>query len=243
MKRRVLWTAVLAGLVGLLSRGSPADAEWFADLYTGASFSEGHDVRIGDQGVGPAKLSSVDFDTAIARGLRFGRYFDAVPYLGLAADYMELNPNISPQSVAVRGCISIGSCSGGKVGLGSFDLTTRIFSFDVMLRLPLLKSERLPNGRVQPYIATGLPLAVTTVDPRNTRLFRNHNSDTDLSVGYKAAGGVAVQVYESIMLFVEYRYVHTNVDVDLQDGATASPTSFHTDLNTHSALFGISTRW
>jgi opacity protein-like surface antigen len=243
MKRRVLWTAVFVGLAGLLSSGRPAGAEWFADLYTGASFSERHDVKISDRGVGPATLSNVEFDTGFARGLRLGRYLDSLPYLGFAADYLQFEPNIGPQSVAVQGCIALAGCNVRTVGLGSFDLTTQVFSLDVMLRYPLLKSEALPAGRVQPYIATGLPLSVTTVDPRNTRLFRNHHSDTNLSVGYSAGGGVAVQVYQNLMLFVEYRYVHTDIDVDLQDGSTASPTSFHTDLNTHSALFGVSARW
>ncbi len=243
MKRRTLWTAILIGLAGLLASGRPADAEWFADLYSGASFTERHDVKVGDQGVAPATFGNVEFDTAIARGLRFGRYFDSLPFLGLALDHQETHPNISPQSVTVQGCLSIGGCGGGKVGFGSFDLMTRLFSFDAMLRLPLLKSDAAPSGRVQPYIVTGLPLSVTTVDPRNTRLFRNHNSDTGLSLGYKAAGGVAVQVYQSLFLFVEYRYAYTRIDVDLQDSATASQTSFRTDLNTHSALFGISIRW
>jgi opacity protein-like surface antigen len=243
MKGTMRWTAIFAGSIALVATARPAAAEWFADFYAGAVFGESRDVEINDRGVGPATFSKVDFDTSITRGTRFGRYFDSLPYLGLAADYHEINPNIGPQSVTVQGCIAIGSCAGGQVGLGSFDITTRTLSFDALLRLPLLKSSAAPWGRIQPYVLTGLPLSITTVEPRNTRLFRNHTSDTSLSVGYKAACGLAVQVYTNLMMFVEYRYSHTGIDVDLEDGASASPTSLHTQLNTHSALIGLSIHW
>jgi opacity protein-like surface antigen len=88
----------------------------------------------------------------------------------------------------------------------------------------------------------GRPLFITTVTPRNTRLFRNHDSDTDLSFGYKAAGGLAFQVYTSLVLFVEYRFTHVSTDVNLHD-AVVNKATLRTELNTHSALFGISARW
>ena len=103
--------------------------------------------------------------------------------------------------------------------------------------------EDFPGGRVQPYIAVGLPLTITEVSPRNTRLFRNHDSGTDVSVGYMVGGGVAVEVYKALAVFVEYRFNHVSVDADLRDSASASTATFRTDLNSHSTLIGISARW
>jgi len=243
MKGRKVLAAALLGLASLVLGGRPASAEWFADLYAGPSFTGHHDLKLDDRGVGRSTFRNVDFDTALSWGIRFGHYFDSLPFLGLAADFFQFYPNVRPQSVRVEGCLSLGSCGGGQVGTGSLDITETAFSVDLMLRLPLIKKDNAPNGLLQPYIAIGPPLFLTTVDPRNTRLFRNHNSDTDLSFGYKAAGGLAFQVYQSLVLFAEYRFTHVAADVNLQDSVSAAKATLRSDLNTHSALFGISARW
>jgi opacity protein-like surface antigen len=111
-----------------------------------------------------------------------------------------------------------------------------------MLRLPLWKSTEAPQGRVQPYVAVGPPFFITTITPRNTRNFRNHDDDTDYSFGFKAAAGVAVQVFSNLALFGEYRFTHVSPEVELHD-ANLNRTTLRTDLDTHSALVGISARW
>jgi len=141
-----------------------------------------------------------------------------------------------------RGCFFPGGCGSGRGGPGSLDVETTAVSVDLMLRLPLFKSDDAPQGRVQPYVAVGPPLYITTVTPRHTRIFRNHDSDTDLSFGYKAAAGVAVQVYKNLALFGEYRFTHVAPEVELRD-ANLNRATLRTDLDTHSALFGISARW
>jgi opacity protein-like surface antigen len=111
-----------------------------------------------------------------------------------------------------------------------------------MLRLPLLKSDDAPWGRLQPYVAVGPPLFITNITPRTTRDFRNHDGDTDLSIGYKLAGGVAFQVYKNLALFGEYRFTHVSPEVELRD-ANLNRTTLRTDLDTHSVLIGLSARW
>jgi opacity protein-like surface antigen len=113
---------------------------------------------------------------------------------------------------------------------------------DLMLRLPLLRTPDAPGGRIQPYLAAGPPLYITTITPRHTRNFRNHDSDTDLSFGYKVAAGLAVYVYKNLAVFGEYRFTHTSPEVELRD-ANLNRTTLRTDLDTHSALFGLSARW
>jgi hypothetical protein len=53
----------------------------------------------------------------------------------------------------------------------------------------------------------------------------------------------SVQVYKNLLLFAEYRFTRVSTDVDLQDGASAAKATLRTELNTHSALLGISARW
>jgi opacity protein-like surface antigen len=243
MKRTTKLLAVtLIGMTSLVLAGQPAAAEWFADIYAGASFTQNHDLKLDDHVVGRSTFRDVDFDTSLSWGGRFGRYFDSFPFLGLAVDFFRFSPNIGPQSVHLEGCFLLGGCGSGQGGTGSFDIKATAISVDLMLRLPLIRTTDAPNGLLQPYIAVGRPLFFTTVDPRNTRLFRNHDSDTDLAFGYKAAGGLAFQVYKNLVVFGEYRFTHVATDVDLHD-ADVKKATLRTELDTHSALFGISARW
>jgi opacity protein-like surface antigen len=233
---------VAAVLASVALGGRPVAAEWFADLYAGSSFTQKSDLKLNDQGIGPGTYEDVELDRSLAWGGRAGRFFDTVPFLGLGLDFFRYSPYLGPQSVQLRGCFYPGGCGSGRGGTGSFDVETTAVSVDLMLRLPLLKSEDAPQGRVQPYVAAGPPLFMTTITPRHTRSFRNHDSDTDFSFGYKLAGGLAVQIVKNLALFGEYRFTHVAPEVELRD-ASDRKTTLRADLDTHSALFGLSARW
>src|SRR5260370_38224414 len=107
----------------------PCSAEWFGDVYVGASLTDKHDVTVHDRTAGLATYRDVEFDTALAYGLRFGRYLDSVPFLGCGGDYFNFLPNIGPQSVPVDRCpITPGSSGTSKGGFGSYDLASRALS-------------------------------------------------------------------------------------------------------------------
>lgn len=237
-----IWLVALVVLASLGVGARPASAEWFADLFAGLSLTRDHDLKLNDQGIGQGTYESVEFDRSLAWGGRFGRYFDSVPFVGLALDFFRFYPDIGGQSVQLRGCFFPGGCGTGRGGTGSLDVETTSVSVDLMLRLPLWKSTEAPQGRVQPYVAVGPPFFITTITPRNTRNFRNHDDDTDYSFGFKAAAGVAVQVFSNLALFGEYRFTHVAPEVELHD-ANLNRTTLRTDLDTHSALVGISARW
>ena len=236
-----LVVAVLA-LACVLSSAAVASAEWFGDLYVGTTFTRSHDVKIDDAAAGRGAVLDIEFDTALSGGLRFGRYFDALPFLGVAVDVFQFYPYIGPQSAQFEGCFVVGGCGSRQGGLGSFEVETTAISLDLMLRLPLFKTADAPGGFVQPYIGAGVPVFVTTVTPRHTRFFRQHDSDTDVTIGYKGIAGVAVQFSKSLAVFAEYRFNHVDVDVELRS-STAVRSTLRTDLNSHSTLIGISARW
>jgi opacity protein-like surface antigen len=240
MSKLRLLALVLAASIGLGDR--PAAAEWFADIFGGISFTQSRDLKLDDSGIGRGTFEDVEFDKSLAYGGRFGRYFDSLPFLGLGVDFFRFNPYVGPQSVQFRGCFFPGGCGTGRGGTGSFEVETTALSVDLMLRLPLLRTPDAPGGRIQPYLAAGPPLYITTITPRHTRNFRNHDSDTDLSFGYKVAAGLAVYVYKNLAVFGEYRFTHTSPEVELRD-ANLNRTTLRTDLDTHSALFGLSARW
>jgi opacity protein-like surface antigen len=234
--------AVLIAVAAILPGAGSAGAEWFGGIYTGASVTSDHNVTIHDTVVGRGTYRDAEFGTSLAYGGRFGRYFDAVPFVGLAVDFFKFTPNIPPQAVHGDGCFIVGGCFSAETHTGRIDIDATTLSLDLMLRLPLFKTEGEPHGVVQPYIAVGAPIFFTTATPRSTRQFRNQEDQSDVSVGYKAAAGVSFKVYQNLDVFGEYRYTHTSVDYDLRDSSLAR-TRLQTELNTHSFLIGLGVRW
>ena len=226
----------------LVLTAGPASAEWFADVYAGQSLTVRDDVTVHS----PAGLSlyrDVDFDRSLIYGGRFGRYLDRAPFLGFAVDLFTFSPTIGPQQFHIDGCVPSGGCSGGQGGTGRIDVETIAVSLDLMLRLPLLKTQTAPWGAIQPYVSAGVPVFKTTVTPRTTAQFRNQDGDTDLSVGYKLGGGIAFQVAPNLMVFAEYRFTRAEASVDLRDSASLKKTPLHLDLDSHSAVLGLSAHW
>jgi opacity protein-like surface antigen len=230
-------------VVYLVLSVAPCAAEWFGDVYAGVSLTDQDDIRAVSRLSGHATYRDVDHDKSLAYGMRFGRYLDSVPFLGFAVDYFTFDPNIPPQSVTVTGCPLPNVCGTNKVGFGSFDVTVRSLSPDLFLRLPLFRSDDAPGGRVQPYVLGGIPLFFNTFTPRNTRLFRNFDGDTDLTWGYKGGAGLAVYVYKNLMLFTEYRFTHANENEFHVRDSFAAKTTVRMELDSHTGLVGISARW
>src|SRR5207248_8650231 len=85
-------TALLVGITCLILSVQPCSAEWFADVYSGVSLTDKHDFKAVSTEAGHATYKDVEFEKGLAYGLRFGRYFDAVPFLGLGVDYFSFMP-------------------------------------------------------------------------------------------------------------------------------------------------------
>jgi hypothetical protein len=185
----------------------------------------------------------VEFDSSLTYGGRVGRYLDRLPFIGFGVDVFSFSPRVGPQRVRVDGCVPSGGCGGGQGGTNTLDVDVIAISPELILRLSLLKTESAPWGALQPYIAAGVPLFRTTVTPRTTARFRNHDDDSDYSFGYKVAGGLAFQVASNLMLFGEYRRTHVEPAVELRDAATLHHATVRMDLDTHTLLLGISARW
>ena len=236
-----LVVATVLAIACLALSGGTASAEWFADVYAGGTLTADHDVKIRDS-AGRSTFQDVEFETGLAYGLRVGRYFDAVPFVGMAVDYYNFSADIGGRSFHRDGCSLVGGCASGPDRVGRLSIDAVAISIDLMLRLPLFKTAEEPHGVLQPYVAVGVPVFLTTVIPRSTSKFKNHDEETEISLGYKAAAGVAFRIYKNLDLFGEYRFTHTDADVDLRS-SVAGRASFETELNTHAVLIGLSARW
>ena len=212
-------------LAGLILAAEPASAEWFADLYVGGGFTPSTDVSVATESVPmddvslpglpvaidlpsvPLRLDldDVGTDDFVAFGIRLGRWFEAVPDVGLAVDMFHFAPEIRAQRVRATAAADLGGIIddlpigvspgiSGPVRLPDIELSaTAVISFDVMLRRPLLRSPEFPHGRLQPYIGVGPALLFTDPEP-------------DVTVGVKVSGGLAWQFHPRFALFGEYRF-------------------------------------
>jgi opacity protein-like surface antigen len=237
-----LAAATVLAIACLALNGATASAEWFADAYAGGTLTTDHDVEIRDA-AGRSTFQDVEFRTGLAYGLRVGRYFDAAPFVGLAVDYYNFSADIGGRSFHRDGCSLVGGCVSGPDRVGRLSIDAMALSLDLLLRLPLFKTAEEPHGVLQPYVSAGVPVFMTTVTPRTSSKFRNHEDATEFSFGYKAAAGVSVRVYKNLHLFGEYRFTHTDVDEHDLRSSIAGKASLDTELNTHAALIGLSVRW
>ena len=239
MTTRALCAIATLALATLGLGAAPARAELAIDIFGGVSWTKSTDVAV--DGIDNTNVSvkgvfsGVELDPGFTVGLRLGYWFEFAPFLGLGLDgfYFSLPvpAQTIPTTVNVTGKIfdkPISSTNSGQVRLPSFELPSAGFSPQLMLRWPLLTSDDLPKGRLQPYVGVGPAWAVTI--------------DTDkaaLILGGLVRGGVSFQLFRHLALFAEYRYSFFP-NFELRD---KSGLHFKTDLDTHNVVGGISVRF
>ena len=161
---------VSAIVMCLVLMAAPASAEWYADVYAGQSLTLNDDVTVHS----PAGLGiyrDVEFDQSLSSADDSGGIWIACPFSAWAS-----TPSGSRRRSGRNSSRSTGVCRracNGPGGTGRIDVTTIAVSPELLLRLPLFKSEKAPWGALQPYISAGVPVFVTTVTPRTTAQFRN----------------------------------------------------------------------
>ena len=207
---------VIAVCVGIALGFAPtvATAEWFADLYLGAAFTQRHEVTT-ETPTGTTSNADIGFNRSSAFGGRAGYWFG---FFGVALDASHFRPDTVPSS------------------LQRFDLYVTPLSVDLMLRWPLLASPEHPHGQFQPFIAAGPSAGY--IEGKDTSNFSPPNQyDAGFFVGAQAEAGMVWEFRQNLGLLAEYRFTHFSPDLHFSNGR------LQTDLNTHYALFGLSLRF
>jgi outer membrane protein with beta-barrel domain len=231
----VLLVQVLAVGVSLLGP-SRVSGEPFLDLYGGVAETESASVTAqrrdcsGDFVFGfscspwTKAARRVDFDTAATFGGRAGYWFERAPWVGVAGD------------------LSFFEAKGRDARFTIVPL-----SFLLMLRLPLLTTEDIPKGRLQPYVGVGPSVfhQDASVDFRPQVGKKVEIGST--AVGLDARVGLAWQVHRRVALFTEYRFTYLPISTDDESETfgIVSPAIERLDatLNTHHLLVGVSFRF
>lgn len=241
MRRSPLLVAVAALL---LLAPTQASAEWFADLYFGAGFTQNHDADINSPDFGATFAPrDVKFDTAAALGGRVGYWLDFFHFIGFGLDVSHLfGPDVPLQIRTAKLCVS-GACGSDRFFVGNFDLNVTTIGFDAMFRYPLLKSQQFPHGQLQPYLTVGPALFIAHAkDSDNFNFSPSGQSDTDKSVGVKVGAGATWLLTKNFGVFGEYRFTHFKPEFEFND-AVLGQTTLKTTLDTHSILGGFSVRF
>lgn len=246
MKRSVVLAAAFGLLVLPLLVAPPSSAEWFADIYGGAAFTQNHDVDIHSGSFGGVRtlVKDVAFDTADFVGGRTGYWFRSFDFLHLGVELQPgigldvshvFGPDISRQSRTI--CADV--CTAGSLDKVKIGITT--IGVDAMLRYPLLRSDKFPSGQLQPYLTAG-PAVFIAHATDTTNFLPTNQSDTDTRVGMKIGVGVGWQFHKNVAAFAEYRFTHLDPKFHFTDTILGG-TDFSSSFNTHAILGGVSFRF
>lgn len=142
--------------------------------------SEGDDLRQRDPSADVStttsgRTTSQDelYGSSANPGVPVGRWFESIPWLGLALDASYFGPQNDIQVIPVSALI--------------------------MARLAFMKDQDFPDGRLRPYAGVGPGLFVTLLDG-DLGPFREV-SDTTLDIGADARLGALFRVDEKIAVF------------------------------------------
>ncbi len=220
-----------------------ASAEWYADLYGGATHTPRSDVTLIirlPSGPFDHVFHDVKWDDSASVGGRAGYWFETVPWLGVGLDVFHFGSNLSTQTVLLT-ISAIGF--SGSAQLQAIDFSITAIAFDVVrLRWPLLTTAEFPKGQLQPYFTVGPALFITRAKD-TTNFTPNNQSVTDTSVGVKVGTGVAWQFFEHVALFGEYRFTHVSTEPTFFSAISSIPVPLKTDLNSHHLIGGVSFRF
>jgi len=234
--------SILVAAAVLLALPTPARAEWFADFYAGLGFTQKQDIDAEFPDVGISlTVRDVQFDDAALIGGRGGYWLEALPFLGFGLSISHVfGPTVGSQTRGFTACAS-GVCASGSLDQREIDLNVTTVGFDVMARLPLLKSQPFPKGQLQPYLTGGPALFAARAEDHGN-VSPSGQSDSDTSIGVKVGAGLTWLFSHNVGVFAEYRFTHFKPEFEFTDNVAGKATVEAT-LNTHSLLGGVAFRF
>jgi opacity protein-like surface antigen len=229
MKQKEFLLVIFSMLCLLAIAPVQAPAEGFIDIYGGwaSTHAADIDVSISSSSLGFVRTEShtgkVDFGSSYTLGARAGGWFEKLPYVGIAGDLSYFKAEDKTAEIHV-------------VPL----------SLLLMLRYPLLKSEKFQHGRIQPYIGVGPSLFFSDPEVDFRPALPETVSGISFDVGLDLRAGITWQFHKNLALFGEYRYTDFSIDLEQTDilfGFAGNKEAMKTQLTTNHFLIGVSWRF
>jgi opacity protein-like surface antigen len=154
-------------------------AEVFVDIYAGNAKTEKGKADVTGNVGGFGASGDVEYDSSFTVGGRVGGWIGR--YFGVGLDVFHFDSNQKNNSI---------------------EQSNLAFALDLMGRLPLLASEGMPHGRLQPYVTVGPAIFVSNLE------VPGFTDGRSTSVGFKGGAGLKFLFTQHIGLFGEYRYTY-----------------------------------
>lgn len=168
--------------------------EWYVAAYTGASYLPSQDWNFlyATPQLQGRVLKNMVYQPGVIGGIKFGRYFDTLPWLGV-----EIETNFSRHAIRRQQVSLSPPLPGGPASLTyPFD---RFYIWDMQLNLlaryGFFKDKEVTFGRLQPYIGIGPGFEV---------LYGETDSAKNFAI--EALAGLKYMVTEKIGVFCEYKF-------------------------------------
>lgn len=169
--------------------------EWYLAGYTGLSYLPSADWKMSkDFGsvYGNRTAKNIVYQPGILGGIKFGRYFDSLPWFGV-----EVETNFSRHNIhGNQGQISPPVPGGPTNALGGADWfmiwDTQV---NLLARHGFFKDKEIPFGRLQPYVGIG---------PGFELIYGKVDSAKNFAIETQA--GVRYMCTQNIALFIEYKF-------------------------------------
>jgi hypothetical protein len=196
--RRAVVSIVVPAVLLLLA--STAHAEWFLDGYLGASVTL--DDELSFTTFNRERTQEVNYKSSPVFGLRAGRWFAGLPWLGVAIDGSFFRP--------------------------TEDINVVPLTALVLARYGFLPDDEFKEGRLHAYAGLGGGVFISSVD--GTIGFQEA-SDSSVDMGLDVRAGVSYRVETNWALFFEYRFTHVSPSFDITPfgGRTSADTTFSTN--------------
>jgi len=179
--------------------------EWYLGAYSGVSYLPAADWKI-SQDFGPPfqsrTVKNVVYQPGILGGIKFGRYFDSLPWFGV-----EVETNFSRHNIhGNQGQISPPVPGGPTNALGGADwFMIWDTQFSLLARYGFLQDKEIPFGRLQPYVGIG---------PGFELVYARKDSAKNFAI--EAQAGVRYMCTQKIGIFIEYKFSY-QFDVEYQN--------------------------
>jgi opacity protein-like surface antigen len=169
--------------------------EWYLGGYTGLSYLPPADWKLSTGFPPPYQgrtARHIVYQPAILGGIKFGRYFDSLPWFGV-----ELEMSFSRQAIhGSQGRISPPLPAGPTKALSGPDrFYIWAMQCNLLARYGFLKDKEVNFGRLQPYVGLGPGFEV---------LYGTYDSAKNFAI--EAQAGIRYMFTEKIALFCEYKF-------------------------------------
>jgi hypothetical protein len=165
-----------------------------------------------------AASRNIHFGPSSAFGFRIGGWLKSYPRVGLAADFSYLQANAP--------------------GVNIWYLP---ISFVVLGRYPFLRTDSMPDGRLQLY--GGLMMSEVIGDIEADFTPQMPRKVGGFSDGFNAGGGILLGIawhFPSYAIFSEFRMIKAHLDYDSGSGLFGGSESASAELESRQMVFGVS---